>query len=62
MNITIGFDPIIVQWGSFQLGWHGIFTAIAVLVAVQVAVYLGQKKGFSPTPSTRSPVGASSGA
>jgi phosphatidylglycerol:prolipoprotein diacylglycerol transferase len=46
VNINIGFDPIIAQWGSFQLGWHGIFTAIAVLAAVQVAVYLGQKEGF----------------
>jgi phosphatidylglycerol---prolipoprotein diacylglyceryl transferase len=46
VNINIGFDPIIAQWGSFQLGWHGIFTAIAVLVAVQLAVYVGEKEGF----------------
>jgi hypothetical protein len=27
MTLTFAFDPVIAQWGPFQLGWHGIFTA-----------------------------------
>lgn len=45
MNIDIGFDPIIAQLGPFQLGWHGLFTALAVMVAIQLAVVLGKRQG-----------------
>lgn len=44
---TFSFDPIIAQLGPFQLGWHGIFTAVAVAVAIWFAGYLGVKKGIS---------------
>jgi phosphatidylglycerol---prolipoprotein diacylglyceryl transferase len=47
MNVTIGFDPIIAQLGPFQLGWHGIFTALAVVIAVRLAAYLGEREGIS---------------
>jgi phosphatidylglycerol:prolipoprotein diacylglycerol transferase len=45
MNLNISFDPIIAQWGSFQLGWHGIFTALAVVIAVRFAAYVGEREG-----------------
>lgn len=32
--INIGFDPILVDLGRFQLAWHGILTAVAIAVAV----------------------------
>ncbi len=32
--INIGFDPILVDLGRFQLAWHGIFTALAIVIAV----------------------------
>ena len=34
---TFAFDPIIAQLGPFQLGWHGIFTAVAVVAAIWLA-------------------------
>ena len=43
---TFGFDPIIAQLGPFQLGWHGIFTAVAVVVAIWLAGYLGVRRGI----------------
>jgi phosphatidylglycerol---prolipoprotein diacylglyceryl transferase len=47
MNWTFSFDPIIAQWGTFQLGWHGLFTAVAVGVALWLAGYLGARRGIS---------------
>jgi phosphatidylglycerol---prolipoprotein diacylglyceryl transferase len=47
MTLTFAFDPIIAQLGPFQLGWHGLFTALAVLVAVWLAGRLGQRRGIS---------------
>ncbi len=34
MLINIGFSPILAQLGSFQLAWHGILTALAIVIAV----------------------------
>jgi phosphatidylglycerol---prolipoprotein diacylglyceryl transferase len=48
VNVDISFDPIIAQLGPFQIGWHGIFTALAVLAAIQLAVMLGRRRGFDP--------------
>jgi phosphatidylglycerol:prolipoprotein diacylglycerol transferase len=48
VNIDIAFDPVIAQVGPFQIGWHGLFTALAVLVAVRVAAMLGRRQGFDP--------------
>src|SRR3984893_2513323 len=45
MTLTFAFDPIIAQLGPFQLGWHGIFTALAVLVAVWLAGHLAERRG-----------------
>jgi phosphatidylglycerol:prolipoprotein diacylglycerol transferase len=47
VTLTFSFDPIIAQLGPFQLGWHGLFTAVAVAVALWLAGYLGAKQGIS---------------
>jgi phosphatidylglycerol:prolipoprotein diacylglycerol transferase len=47
MTIDIGFDPIIAQLGPFQLGWHGVFTALAVTVGLWLAGRLAQRRGIS---------------
>jgi phosphatidylglycerol:prolipoprotein diacylglycerol transferase len=47
MTIDIGFDPIIAQLGPFQLGWHGVFTALAVIVGLWLAGRLAQRRGIS---------------
>lgn len=45
MNISIAFDPIIAQIGPFQLGWHGLFTAIAVVLAIRFTAHFGEQQG-----------------
>jgi phosphatidylglycerol---prolipoprotein diacylglyceryl transferase len=47
VTLTFAFDPIIAQLGPFQLGWHGLFTALAVAVALWLAGYLGTRKNIS---------------
>jgi phosphatidylglycerol:prolipoprotein diacylglycerol transferase len=47
VTVTFAFDPIIAQLGPFQLGWHGIFTAVAVAVALWFAGYLGARRNIS---------------
>jgi len=46
MTLTFAFDPVIAQWGPFQLGWHGIFTALAVMVALWLAGRLAIQRGI----------------
>jgi phosphatidylglycerol---prolipoprotein diacylglyceryl transferase len=47
ITIDIGFDPIIAQLGPFQLGWHGAFTALAVVGGVWLALRLARSRGIS---------------
>jgi phosphatidylglycerol:prolipoprotein diacylglycerol transferase len=47
MTVDFGFDPIIAQLGPFQLCWHGIFTALAVVTAVWLAGWLARRRGIS---------------
>ena len=46
ITIDIGFDPIIAQLGSFQLGWHAVFTALGVLAGVWLALWLAARRGI----------------
>jgi phosphatidylglycerol:prolipoprotein diacylglycerol transferase len=46
MTLTFAFDPVIAQLGPFQLGWHGIFTALALLVALWLAGELAVRRGI----------------
>lgn len=45
MRFEIGFDPVIAQLGPLQIGWHGVFTALAVLVAVWLGTWLAERRG-----------------
>src|SRR5690349_312447 len=47
LTFEIGFDPIIARLGTFELGWHGIFTALAVLGGVWLALWLAARRGIS---------------
>ena len=47
MTWTFAFDPLIAQLGPFQLGWHGIFTALAVVGALWLAGRLAVRQGIS---------------
>jgi phosphatidylglycerol:prolipoprotein diacylglycerol transferase len=44
---TFAFDPIIAQIGPFQLGWPGLFTALAVAAGLWLAGRLAEQRGFS---------------
>lgn len=46
MTIDIGLDPILARIGPFQIGWHGLFTALAVLVAVWFALRTTARAGL----------------
>jgi phosphatidylglycerol:prolipoprotein diacylglycerol transferase len=47
LTITIGMDPNIAEFGSLQLTWHGIFTAIGIAAGVYLGAYLGRREGFT---------------
>jgi len=38
VNLEVGFDPNFVALGPLVLGWHGLFTALAVALAVWLAL------------------------
>ena len=47
LTITIGLDPNIATFGSLQLTWHGIFTAVGIAAGVYLAAYLGRRQGIT---------------
>jgi len=44
--VTFTFDPLIAQLGPLQLGWHGLFTALAVIAALSLALRLAERRGL----------------
>lgn len=47
-NVTI--DPIIAQLGPVQLGWHGLFSALALVVGVWVGLWRAARLGLPVDP------------
>ena len=47
LSIKIGLDPTLFEVIGLEVTWHGLFTALAVVAGVAVAVYLGRRVGFS---------------
>ncbi len=45
-SIGIGINPNLVNTGAFILSWHGVFTFIAVAVAVYLVVRWGTREGM----------------
>jgi phosphatidylglycerol:prolipoprotein diacylglycerol transferase len=45
-GIVINIDPVLLRAGSFEIGWHGIFVAIAAVVGIFLAVYAGKRRGI----------------
>lgn len=46
-SIAIGINPNLVNAGGFILSWHGVFTFIAVAVAVYLVVRWGSREGMN---------------
>jgi phosphatidylglycerol:prolipoprotein diacylglycerol transferase len=47
LKIEIGIDPTLVDVGGIEVTWHGVFTAIGVIVGVAVAAWLARRMGYS---------------
>jgi phosphatidylglycerol:prolipoprotein diacylglycerol transferase len=45
--ISIGMGPNLIQTAGFVLAWHGIFTFVAVAVAVFLAASWGRREGLN---------------
>jgi len=45
--IEIGIDPTIFTIGRLAIGWHGIFTALAVILAVLLTARLARRAGIA---------------
>ena len=43
MLIEVSLDPILVRAGALAIGWHGLFTALAIVVAVRLGTALAQR-------------------
>jgi len=46
MVIKIGIDPEIFQIAGLEITWHGLFTALGVLVGVAMAAFLARRAGI----------------
>ena len=47
LTIKIGMDPNIAKFGSLQLTWHGIFTAVGIAAGVYLGAWLGRRQGIT---------------
>lgn len=46
LTIKIGLAPTLFEVVGLEVTWHGLFTALAVMAGVAVAVFLGRRAGF----------------
>lgn len=46
LAIELPFDPNITQVGGFLLTWHGLFTAVGILVGVRLSIWIAREIGF----------------
>jgi len=46
LAIEIPWNPHIVAFGGFLLTWHGVFTAVGILVGVQLALWMARQIDF----------------
>jgi len=44
--ITIPWSPNLFKLGPFLITWHGFFTAVGILVGVQLSLWAGRKIGY----------------
>jgi phosphatidylglycerol:prolipoprotein diacylglycerol transferase len=46
LKIEIGIDPTLVEVAGLEVTWHGIFTAIGVIVGVAISAWLARRMGY----------------
>lgn len=44
--ININIDPILFRWGPITVGWHGLLLTAGIVIAYQVVVLEGRRKGI----------------
>lgn len=47
LAIKIGLDPQLFEVAGIEITWHGLFTAVGVVVGVAVAATFGRRAGFN---------------
>src|SRR3990172_10056572 len=47
LTITIRWVPNNAEFGSLQLTWHGVFTAVGIAAGVYLGAWLGRREGFT---------------
>lgn len=47
LTIKIGLDPTLFELVGVEVTWHGVFTALGVVLGVGVAVAFGRRAGFN---------------
>jgi phosphatidylglycerol:prolipoprotein diacylglycerol transferase len=46
LAIEIGINPILFNIGSFEIGWHGVMVALAVIVGIGISLWLAKGSGI----------------
>ena len=46
LSIDIGIDPVIVKVIGLEITWHGLFTALGVVIGVAVATAFARRAGY----------------
>jgi phosphatidylglycerol---prolipoprotein diacylglyceryl transferase len=47
LSIDIGIDPVIFSSWGIEVTWHGLFTALGVVIGVAVATAFARREGYS---------------
>lgn len=47
LSIKIGIDPTILDQGGVEITWHGVFTALGVVMGVAVSAWFARKVGYN---------------
>ena len=46
LKIEIGIDPTLIDVAGIEVTWHGVFTALGVIVGVAIAAWLARRMGY----------------
>lgn len=46
LTIKIGLDPNLFELAGLEISWHGLFTAVAVLLGVGTAAWFARRAAF----------------
>ncbi|HEV8575392.1 MAG TPA: prolipoprotein diacylglyceryl transferase [Dehalococcoidia bacterium] len=46
LSIEIGIDPVILDKWGIEVTWHGLFTALGVIIGVSVATAFARRAGY----------------